>query len=331
MKTPPPFGHPSLQQYDEHLTLQSVSQRTREEYGRYLRKLAQHTGRDPAGLEEHEGRAYLLFLKQDKKYATGSMRIAAAALRMFYNGMLQKGWRLFDLVRSPDPQRLPQVLAREQVRALLGKVREPRFRALLTLIYGCGLRVGEAVKLEVRDIQSAQGRIHIRQGKGGKDCRASSTTCRWVSAPPPRLGRARLRVTQWMVPLPAPVLARLREFWASHRHPQLVFPGAGCAWRERGPDARGQAGAPMSVSSAQHCWRLAVAAAGLPREVTLHTLRHSYATHLLEEGVSLRQIGSYLGHSSLDTTVIYTHLTVVSEGRALEAIEGLTRMVTAAP
>ena len=301
MKTPPPFGHPSLQQYDEHLTLQSVSQRTREEYGRYLRKLAQHTGRDPAGLEEHEGRAYLLFLKQDKKYAPGSMRIAAAALRMFYNGMLQKGWRLFDLVRSPDPQRLPQVLAREQVRALLGKVREPRFRALLTLIYGCGLRVGEAVKLEVRDIQSAQGRIHIRQGKGGKDR---------------------------MVPLPAPVLARLREFWASHRHPQLVFPGAGCAWRERGPDARGQAGAPMTVSSAQHCWRLAVAAAGLPREVTLHTLRHSYATHLLEEGVSLRQIGSYLGHSSLDTTVIYTHLTVVSEGRALEAIEGLTRMVT---
>jgi site-specific recombinase XerD len=81
----------------------------------------------------------------------------------------------------------------------------------------------------------------------------------------------------------------------------------------------------MSESSVQHTMRLAVAQAGLPRGVTPHTLRHSYATHLLEEGVSLRQIASYLGHASLDTTVIYTHLTAISEDRALTAIEGLTR------
>ena len=85
----------------------------------------------------------------------------------------------------------------------------------------------------------------------------------------------------------------------------------------------------MSVSSVQHCCRLAAARAGLPPGVTPHTLRHSYATHLLEEGVSLRQIASYLGHESLDTTVIYTHLTAVSESRALSVIDGLTRLVTA--
>jgi site-specific recombinase XerD len=85
----------------------------------------------------------------------------------------------------------------------------------------------------------------------------------------------------------------------------------------------------MSESSVQHCLRLASAQAGLPKGVTPHTLRHSYATHLLEEGVSLRQIASYLGHSSLDTTVIYTHLTAISEDRALKAIEGLTRAVSA--
>ena len=300
MTTPKAFGHPSLKQYDEHLCLRSVSTRTRTEYGRYLRKLAEHAGRDPAALEEHEARAYLLYLKEVKRYAPGSMRIAAAALRMFYNAMLTRNWRLFDLVRSPDRQKLPMVLTREQVAKLLGQLTEPRFRTLLTLIYGCGLRVGEAVKLEVRDIQTAQRRIHLRECKGGKDR---------------------------LVPLPDSLLAMLRRFWKTHEHPRLIFPGVSNAWRERGTQGPRRTEAPMSVSSVQHTMRLAVAQARLPRGVTPHTLRHSYATHLLEEGVSLKQLASYMGHRSLDTTVIYTHLTVVSEERALQAIEGLTRAV----
>lgn len=302
MQTTKAFGHPSLQQYDEHLALSRVSSRTREEYGRYLRKLGEHTGRDPAALEEHEARAYLLYLKEQKRYAPGSMRIAAAALRMFYNTVLQKGWRLFDLVSSPDRQRLPLVLTRGQVAKLLGLLKEPRFRAIFTLIYACGLRVGEAVRIEVRDIQAAQRRIHVREAKGGKDR---------------------------FVPLPASLLAMLREFWKSHRHARLLFPGVSCAWRERSTQGPRRTDAPMSESSIQHCMRLAAAQAGLPPGVTPHTLRHSYATHLLEEGVSLRQIASYLGHSSLDTTVIYTHLTAISEDRALRAIEGLTRLAAA--
>jgi site-specific recombinase XerD len=301
MNNNPAFGHPSLQQYDEHLALRSVSRRTREEYGRFLRVLARHTKRDPATLEEAEARAYLLHLKETKRYAPGSMRIAAAALRMFYHGMLQRQWRLFDLIRSPDRQKLPTVLTRAQVAKLLGVLREPRFRALFTLIYSCGLRVGEAVRLEVRDIQSAQRRIHLREGKGGKDR---------------------------FVPLPGSLLKLLRAFWATHRHERLIFPGVSNAWRERGTQEPRRTEAPMSESSVQHAMRLAGAQAGLPRGVTPHTLRHSYATHLLEEGVSLRQIASYLGHSSLDTTVIYTHLTAVSEDRALKAIEGLTRAAT---
>lgn len=282
MTTHTAFGHPSLQRYDEHLVLRSVSRRTREEYGRFLRKLAEHTGRDPALIEEPEARAYLLYLKEVKRYAPGSMRIAAAALRLFYNGMLENAWKLFDLVRSPDRQKLPMVLTRGQVHELLGVLREPRFRTLFTLIYSCGWRVGEAVKLEVRDIQAAQRRIHIREGKGGKDR---------------------------FVPLSDALLAMLREFWKTHRHARLLFPGAGCAWRERGLPEPRRTEAPMSVSSVQHTMRLACAQAGLPRGVSTHTLRHSYATHLLEEGVSLRQIASYLGHRSLETTAIYTHLT----------------------
>ena len=225
MKTPPAFGHPSLQQYDEHLALRSVSQRTREEYGRFLRVLARHAGRDPAALTEAEARAYLLYLKEQKHYAPGSMRIAAAALRMFYNAMLQRGWRLFDLVRSPDRQKLPTVLTREQVAKLLGVLTQPRFRVLLTLIYACGLRLGEALKLEVRDIQAAQRRIHIREGKGGKDR---------------------------FVPLSDSLLKMLRAFWATHRHPRLIFPGVSHAWRERGTRGPRRMDAPMSAPNGRH-------------------------------------------------------------------------------
>jgi len=294
--------YPSIEQLAEHLSLRSLSSRTHEEYVRYIRKLAGHCAKDPATLEEHEARAYLLYLKEQKQYAPSSMRIATAALRFFYNEVLGRGWRLFSMVRSPDKQRLPIVLSREEVRRIIGVLQEERFRVVLQLIYSCGLRVGEAVSLQVTDIHSAQHRLHIREAKGGKD--------RYV-------------------PLAEAMLAPLRGFWKSHRHPRLLFPGVGRGWRERAVERSTKADRPMSVSSIQHCLRLACAQAGIKRKATPHTLRHSYATHLLEEGISLRQIASYLGHSSLDTTVIYTHLTAVSEARALGAIEQLTRFAAA--
>lgn len=293
----------SLKLMAEHLSLRSLSARTRGEYLRYLRKLAEHGGKDPALLDEAAARGYLLFLKEHKRYAPSSMRIAAAALQFFYHSVLARDWKLFALVRSPDRQRLPLVLSREEVRRLLGAVKEERFRVAFELLYSCGLRVGELVKLEVRDIHAAQGRIHVREGKGGRDR---------------------------FVPLPPFMLVRLRAFWKAHRHPRLLFPAVGRGWRERAAERSGQAEAGMSVSSLQHGFRLAAAAAGLKAGATPHTLRHSYARHLLEEGVSLRQIASYLGHTSLDTTVIYTHLTAVSEGKALTVIERLSRQAAAA-
>lgn len=292
-------SHPSLVQLEEQLSLRSLSKRTRGEYLRYIRKLAGHCGRDPALLDEHDIRAYVLYLKQEKHYGASSMRIATAALSFFYNRVLSRDWKLFGIVRNPDPHRLPVVLSREEVRAILSRTRELRFHAAFGLIYGCGLRVGEAVRLEVSDIHSKQQRIHVREAKGGKD--------RYV-------------------PLSEQVLGELRGYWRTHRHPRLLFPALGRGWRERAIERAGQACGPMSVSSLQLAFRQVCAAARIRVKATLHTLRHSYATHLLEEGVSLRQIASYLGHSSLDTTVIYTHLTAASESRALAAIEKLTRL-----
>ena len=234
---------------------------------------------------------------------------------MFYGQLLGRGWRLFDPVRSPSAQTLPTVFTRVEVAQLLGVVREARLRAILRLIHACGLRVGEAVKLEVRDICEGT-RVHVRQAKGNKDR---------------------------LLPLPAWALAELRAWWRTHRHPRLLFPGLGRGWREvRQPSRRERRadlaalaaeapfdaahGRPMSVSAVQHCLRLAVVAAGLPRGTCVHTLRHSFATHLLKGGTDIRTIQPLLGHAHLGTTMIHTHvanaggLGVASPADALTAV-----------
>ena len=291
------YQHDSLRLFDEALLLRSLAPGSRQEYHRYVRKLAERTQRDPAGLDETDVRAHLLHLKEVRRYSASSMRTACAAMRFFYHHVMGRDWNLFDLVRCPDRKKLPAVLSREEVQRVLAVVREPRFRMVLRLIYGCGLRIGEAVKLEVRDIQRDGTALFIREAKGGKDR---------------------------LVPLPGALLSELRLWWREHRHPRLLFPAVGRGWKEHSgyPPNDGH----MGIHSIQRCFRMAVLAAGFPRgAATVHTLRHSYATHLLEAGVSLRQIGSYLGHTSLDTTVIYTHLTVVSEAKARTVIDGLVR------
>lgn len=293
-----PTDHASVQRFADLLKLRSLAHSTRAEYLRYLRRLGARAGVDPATLNEEAVRAHILKLKTAHGYAPSSMRTAVAALSAFYNLHLGNAWKLFGLVRSPDRQTLPSVLTRGQLAALFAVVREERFRTLFRTIYACGLRVSEAVSLRVGDIEAAGARVRVRDAKGGKDR---------------------------LVPLPAWALQELRAYWKTHRHPTLLFPGVGRGWRDR-PESAGrlaQALEPMGVGSVQACLRQARAAARLPEGVCVHTLRHSYATHLLEEGVSIRLISAYLGHASLETTLIYTHLTAVNEAGARAALERL--------
>ena len=228
------------------------------------------------------------------------MSIAKAALQLFFReGLGHRDWKVFAelVIRRNVP--LPLVLSREEVRRTLDGLREERFRVCLRLIYHCGLRVGEAVRIKVTDIESSALRLQIREGKGGKD------RC---------------------VPLTARMIAGLRAFWKTHRNPVWLFPSPGRAWRERKEDRNavlGRATTCMSVSAVQNAFRLARAQSGIHPKACVHTLRHCYATHLLEEGVSLRLISQYLGHASLDVTVIYTHLTATNEGQARAALDRL--------
>lgn len=170
------------------------------------------------------------------------------------------------------------MLSREEVRALLACVHTAHNRAFLTTVYACGLRLQEALFLEVSDIDADRMMIHVHRGKGAKDR---------------------------FVPLPHATLELLRAHWRNHRNARLLFPACG-------RDSRSAAAAdtPMAKSSVQGAFRRAKFEAGIKkRAVSVHTLRHCYATHLLEAGVNLRVIQRDLGHSSLETTMVYLHLT----------------------
>ena len=295
-------NYPSIAKFQQLVELKDYREPTKKEYVRYVRKLAEHVQCDPATLTENQVREYFLFLRQHKHYKRSPMKAAKYALLCFYVECLQiTGWTVFREVRIAEPQVLPVGLARAEVQSLLQAVREPRFRACLRLMYHCGLRVGETVLIEVTDLHGRETppRLHVRHGKGGKDR---------------------------FVPLTPALVEELRQWWRTHRNPRFLFPSPGRGWADRTlslSESMAHSTAPMSVSSVQMAYRLARAASGVNTASTTHSLRHSYATHLLEEGVSLRQISQYLGHESLDTTVIYTHLTALSEARTQTALATL--------
>ena len=163
-----------------------------------------------------------------------------------------------------------------EVRKILAQVKALDHRVALTTIYSCGLRLGEALKLEVGDIDSQRMFLHIRGGKGNRDR---------------------------FVPLPQRTLELLRELWRSHRHPRLLFPA-------KGHSGLGAATAtePMCRTTLQRAFRLALRASGVKKDAHIHTLRHSFATHLLEGGADLRAVQEMLGHADISTTQIYTHV-----------------------
>ena len=288
--------------------------RTVEAYVAVVRMLAGWAGGDPAALEEERVREYFVHLLRDRGYAPQSLRQARAALVAFYREMLgQREWTVFDRIKAPDRELLPVVLSREEVGRILGCVREDRFLVPLRLIYLCGLQLAEARAVEVGDIDRAAGRLHVRQGKGGKDR---------------------------FVPLPGAALADLERWWRYHRHARYLFPATGHAWRstERRSEAEQDrvrrahlraAVEPVSDSALQRVFALAVRESGVSKPASIHTLRHSYATHLLEEGVSLRWVSQYLGHASVEQTVIYTHLTAASEGQSQAAVARLAEGIGA--
>jgi integrase/recombinase XerD len=275
----------------ECLQLRGLSERTQESYLRAVRQLAEHYHKSPDLISEEELRQYFLYLKNVKHYARNTMTVAICGIRFCYEQTLQRNWAIFGIVRPAPEKKLPVILSLAEVRQILAGVRLPRYKVCLTTIYSCGLRLQEGTNLRVADIDSARMMIHVRHGKGAKD--------RYVS-------------------LPQRTPQLLRRYWKTHRNPLLLFPAAG-----RNHIDLARSTEPMSKSSVQDAFHAALKESGNNKRASVHTLRHSWATHLLEAGVNLRLIQQWLGHSSPATTSVYTHLTQKAEQLGAAAINQL--------
>lgn len=253
----------------EDMAIRNYAPRTQEGYVLCVQKFAQYFGKSPSLLGPEEVRQYQVHLIRDRKLAFGTVNTTVAALRFLYGVTLRTTWPVEAIPYAKKEKRLPVILSPDEVSRLLGATSSLKYRTALAIAYGAGLRVAEIVSLRVGDIDSRRQVIRVRSGKGRKD--------RYVM-------------------LPDRLLELLRAYWrAAGLKGELLFPGV-------------PPHAPLSRDSVEHACHRAAEACGLSKTVTPHTLRHCFATHLLETGTDLRTIQILMGHSSLRTTATYLHV-----------------------
>ena len=264
----------------EDMQLKGLALRTQEAYVNAVLQLSRRFKKSPDSIDEDELREYFLYLKNEKQVADSTFSIALCGIKFFYEQTLKKEWHTLQLVRPNRKKKLPVVFSIEEVKRVLDCVHRFQYQVCLHTIYACGLRLLEGTRLRVKDIDSDRKMIHVVQGKGGKD--------RYI-------------------PLPDHTLRLLRHHWLTHCNPVWVFPSRNGL-------------AAIDETAVQKAFRAALRESGVHKAASVHTLRHSYATHLLEAGVDLRIIQIYLGHASPSTTAIYTHLTSVTETQVNQRI-----------
>src|SRR5271157_3310232 len=280
---------PLRKRMTEDLQLKGYSPATQSAYLYAVEKLARHFKRSPADISEEELRAYFLHLVQVEQCAPGTLRIAVSGIKLCFAVTLQRHWPALGLLRAGKEKKLPVVLSRAEVRAVLDCVRVPVYRVCLNTIYACGLRISEGAALPVRAVDGERKVLRVR-GKGNKDRQ---------------------------VPLAQTTLESLRAFWKLHCSKPWLFPAQ---LQPRSPSYEG----PVEVANLRRAFQAALAQSGVKKPATVHSLRHSYATHLLEAGVQLRLIQEVLGHRSPSTTAIYTHLTTEVRTQMVAPLQALT-------
>ena len=259
------------QQMDDDMLARGCADRTRESYLEAVTGLARFYRRSPDQITDAEIQAYMVHLIRDRHLSWSTCNIVVCGLRFFYHITLKRDRTTFSIPSPRQSGKLPMVLSREEVQRLLTHATTQKHRTMLMISYAAGLRLSEVLRLQVPHIDSARMTIRVAQGKGGQD-----------------------RDTV----LSAGLLEALRAYWTVARPPAWLFPAPG-----PGP-AR-----PMSRSSLQKAYLTAKRRAGLTKPGGIHTLRHCFATHLLEAGVDLHTIQRLMGHRHLTTTARYLQLT----------------------
>jgi len=262
----------------EDMQLRGYAERTQTSYTRAVRQLENYWHLPAEEIGEQQVRDYFLYCRNDARWSAATMRIAYSGIKFFYTQTLPMEWETIRLLKIKRLSTPPTVLGIDEVRLILSSAHKPQVKTFLTTVYSCGLRLSEALNLEVGDVDRERMTLRVRDGKGAKE--------RYV-------------------PLPKSTYLLLREYWKTHRNPTFLFPALGKR-HDQGPTAQ----KPMAISSVQGALRRILARLPqLRKHATIHTLRHSYATHLIEAGVNIRLVQQYLGHASLVNTMIYLHVT----------------------
>ena len=262
---------PLRQRMLDALQVRGMAERTQQAYIDAVARLARHYRRSPDGLSADEVQSYLLHLRRERRLSCSSLNQYGCAFRFFYAKVLERDGAAFQIPLTRTPQRLPEILSRDELARLFAVARHAKARTFLMLAYASGLRLSELAHLRAEHIDSAADRmcIHVVHGKGGKD--------RYV-------------------PLDGDALELLRSWW------RLAPVGPWLFANTR------DASVPMDIEVAQRWYRAACAHAGITKRGGIHTLRHCYATHLLERGVDLHSLSQWLGHNHVSTTMRYLHL-----------------------
>jgi site-specific recombinase XerD len=292
------FPQKLYQRMSDDLHLTGKAERTRKGYLRAVRQLADYCRRSPDRITENQVRRFFLHQKNERNFAYGSLRVSLSGIKFFYSVTCKREWDILAMLKLQNITALPEVLTIKQVHQIVNATTTQRMRTFFWTVYSMGLRLNEGLNLQVGDIDAGRGLVHIHRGKGAKD--------RYI-------------------PLPTSTLLRLREYWVTHCHKRFLFPadGRNHALQQDGPSV---AKTPMSETAVQGAMKKITREIDFGKKVHTHTLRHSYATHLLEAGVSLKVIQKYMGHSSLQTTMVYLHLTDTAEANARQVIEKLFRL-----
>jgi site-specific recombinase XerD len=283
---------------EEDYDLRGLSAKSRKAYLSAVRQLGKHCGRPPDELGDGDVRDFFLHLINVKRASPSTVSQKLYAIKFLFEVTLRRRLECLKTLRPRKTRRLPVVLSVPEVRSILRRIRVPRIRACMTVIYSCGLRLLEGTHLRAAQIDGDRMFLRVESGKGDKD--------RYV-------------------PLPSRTLGLLRVYWRDERPLHLAeLPACKAALSPH--DAlfpAGGEGGVVGATSVQKAMKLAVAECGIAKDATVHTLRHSYATHLLERGVPLPVIQELLGHRSPRTTLVYTHLTEPSVVRVRETIDEL--------
>ena len=270
------------------LQLSGAKPNTQKSYLREVDNLAKYFNRSPAELGEAELKAYRLYLIKERHLSEGTFRFYVAALKFFYRTTLKREW-MVEKIRHPRAKRkLPIVLDLSEVKSLLAVTKNLKHKAILMITYSAGLRASETARLKITDIDSKRMTVRITQGKGGKD--------------------------RYSI-LSQTTLELLREYWKKYHPQEWLFPGA------KGYDH-------LSTNSIQQLFYKAKKQAGITKPASVHTLRHSFATHLIEAGTSRHHVQLLLGHRSPTTTTVYLHVSRLNLAQVASPLDQAIRQVS---